>query len=464
MGLFGAIKNKLMDTITLDESQKGLVVRYRLKNDNLKINQEVVVEEGFEVITCYYDNVCDALTAGKYKFNDVHMPKLYKNVKAKKTKKGYATPKSIPADVYFVNKAPFAGVSFKTPFKLKAKYEDKIVKVKVAGEFCVTVADSHKFMTAMLMDYSIINSEQAKKEIGAYVAYAILGHTKKNIYTIEEFNNNSDSLLTKLNEVVEKELKSIGLTITDLKITELIPPVGVENLEPVKKKDKTLDDIFNTVYGENKGEKAEGDDKTEVFVASGGEAQMTNSNVINLGFGGFSGGVNTENNTQNKEERNTTLDEYEKASKSFNEDLAAKRQQNLVFLNGEKKELPHIPTESEQKKEDIMLGRGAIGTVEALGPVDIADDFVQKNRRIELEALKKSLEEPEKEIKRPKVMKPGKEATVEKTCKSCGAKYTIKDKFCPKCGKSTLNVRYCKACGDQNENDALLCKTCGSRL
>lgn len=462
MGLFGAIKNKLTDAISLDASQKGLVVRQKLKNDSLKINQEVLVDEDFEAITCHYDFVCDVLTAGKYKFNDVHMPKLYKHVKAIKTKKGFATPKSLPADIYYVSKSMFGGLAFKTPFKLKAKHGDKIVKVKVSGEFNVTVVDSCKFLSAMLMDYSTINSEQAKKEIGAYVAYAILDHTQKNLYSINEFNDNSESLLSKLNEVVEKELKSIGLTISDLKITELIPPVGAEKLDPVKKKDNMLDDLFASIHGNNK-EISDDTKKTEVLISTNGEAKAATASVINLGFGGSAGG-STFGNSEKPEERNSTVDEYEKVSKAFNEDLATKRQQNLVFLNGEKKELPHIPTEEENKKEEIMLGRSSIGTVDSLGKVDIADDFVQKNRRIELEALKKSIEEPEKEMGRPKLLKPGKEATVEKTCKSCGAKYTIKDKFCPKCGKSTLNVRYCKACGDQNDNDALLCKTCGSRL
>lgn len=463
MGLFGAIKNKFTDSIYLSDSQKGLVVRQRLKRDSLRINQEVVVNEGFEVVTCHFDYVCDLLPVGKYKFNDVHMPKLYKHVKAKKTKKGFTPPKALPADIYYISKTLFGGLTFKTPYKLKAKCGDKIIKAKVKGTFNITVANSHKFLSTMLMDYSTINSEQAKREIGAYVSYAILKHTQKNLYTIEEFNNNSDSLMSKLNEIVEKELKSIGLAVSDLKITELIPPVGVEKIETVNKKDKSIEEMLASICGSAKPEKQIKEDASEVFVTSTGETQQAKSNVINLGFGGFSTNGNTTNANTKQEGNASTLDEYEKASKSFNENLAAAKQQKLVFLNGERKELPHIPSVDSSKKDDIMLGREPIKTVETLGKIDIADPFVQKNRRIELEALKKSIETPE-DFGRPKVLKPGKEATIEKTCKSCGAKYNIKDKFCPKCGKSTLNIRYCRACGDQNENDALLCKTCGSRL
>jgi len=468
MGLFGAIKNKLTDTITLNDSQKGLLTRYKLKNDSLKINQEVVVNEDFEAVTCYYDQVCDVLTPGKYKFNDVHMPKLYKNVKAKKTKKGFVPPKSLPADLYYISKTMFGGLTFKTPYRFKMRNGAKLIKVKVAGEFNITVVDSYKFLNSMLMDYSTINADQAKKEIGAYVAYAILKYSQKNIHSANEFSGNDATLIEQLSQVIEKELKSIGLTMSDFKITEIIPPVDAENIEPVKKTDKTLDDIFNTIYnGEKKAEEeTEKKETSEVFVGqktNSGEAQMSTASVINLGFGPSGLSATTQPKT---EERNSTVDEYEKASKSFNDDLMAKRQQNLVFLNGRGEQKPQATDQKkeETKKEDIMLGRNTIGTIDALGKVDIADDFVQANRKVELEALKKSLEEPEKEIKRQKVLKEGQEAKVEKTCRSCGAKYTIKDKFCPKCGKSTLSVRYCKACGEPNDDTALLCKTCGSRL
>ena len=473
MGLFGKLNTKSSGAIALDESQQGqFLFRYPLKNNELKVDQIIKVSDGYHFVACYYNKVCDCLLTGDYKFNSAYMPLLFKNLKPKKTKKGLKTPKSLFADVYYFDCKNGYKIEYKTPFKIKSLHKGKPIKIRLEGSFKISLDDCKTFLKAMLMDYGCIDEKKAFLEIADMIAYAMCDLSNRNVFTIEEYNADNEEILKKYTELAEKELLAIGLHIAEFKITNVVLPKGVDTSTfGVTKKKVELDDIYK--YLEEGKEKPE-EQKQEVFVNVEKEssAEATAPNVINLGFGG---GVTT-TNTNTEQTTNSTVDEYEKATKAFNEDFATKRQQNLVFLANQGKEQQPAPPAPEQQpvahtpeqkteKSDIMLGRGAIGTIDALGPVEIADDFVQKNRKVELEELKKIVAAPAEEItKRPKVLKEGQEAKVEKRCKGCGATYTIKDKFCPKCGKSTLSVRYCKACGEANDDSALLCKMCGSRM
>ncbi len=493
MGLFGLFKGKSRKGVFIDEGQRAIVIKHPLKNDVLKIDTELEVKEGYDLVACYYNSVCDCLPSGSYHFTEPSMPKLFKHIKYKKTKKGKVPLKYVTADIYFVSKEVCPGVTFQSA-KFKSLHACKKVKIKLAGTFDVKVTNPHKFVAAMLMDYSTFDEAKAKKEISAYVGYAIAGLADKAIYSVEEFNQRSEALMTKLNEVVEKELKTLGLQISNLQITEVILPKNLTVGEnAIEKNDNRLDDIFTTVYGSPISNVSEQKAESENPVLAGGIKletakagdNSTSGGVINLGFGGSQEPGNNIISVNNfgkgpevkqpiTEERNSTLDEYEKATKSFNEDFAQRKQQNLVFIDEtEKVQTPEPP--QEKKENDLMLGRTAVGTIGPLGKIDIADDFVQKNRKIELNALKESIE-PKQEIKRPKVakapaIKPEAKkvgantiSSGDKKCKSCGTVVDPNVKFCSKCGKSTLSVRYCKACGEKNNDDAIVCAFCGSRL
>ncbi len=466
MGLFGKLNTKSSGAIALDESQQGqFLFRYPLKNNEIKVDQIIKVGDGYHVAACYYNKVCDCLLTGDYKFNSAYMPNLFKYLKPKKTKKGLKTPKSLFADIYYFDSRNKYKIEYKTPFKIRSLHKGKPIKIRLEGSFEISLDDCKAFLKAIFMDYGCIDEKKAFLEIADMIAYAMCDLSNRNVFTIEEYNSNNEEILKKYAELAEKELLAIGLHIAEFKITNVVLPKGVDTSSyGTMKKSSELEDIYKYAAEENQEQKQE--QKQEVFVnvekESSAEATSAPS-IINLGFGGgiVSANSNTEPTT------NSTVDEYEKATKAFNEDLNAKRQQNLVFLTNQGKEQQPAPPTPEQKpeKRDIMLGRNTIGTVDVLGPVEIADDFVQKNRKVELEQLKKIVSEPAEEIaKRPKVLKEGQEAKVEKRCKGCGATYTIKDKFCPKCGKSTLSVRYCKACGEANDDSALLCKMCGSRM
>lgn len=462
MGLFGSLKDAFGgQKIELDNDKKTcLLTKQAVKKDDLKVGAEINVEDGYDVVVCHIDTVCDCLPAGKHKFSDIDMPKLYKCIKPQKTKKGYVSPKSIQADVYYVNKANIENLPFKSPRSFKALYNSKKVRIKLVGTYNARVINSYLFVNTLLMDYSVIKDKTAKLELGDYVGYAMLEVLDKNMFATSEFSSNSELVLTKLKERVSKSLSSIGVEISDIKIEKVILPRALRGTQPIAETDNRIDDIYSTVYGSpidnNKSEKEtekETAEKREVLAGnikedSGREASVS-SGVINLGYGGFSASSSA---SQTPQETNSTLEEYEKATESFAR-LNSIKKQNLVFIGEEEKEKKQ---ETSQKSEnDIMLGRGKIPTIDKVERVDIEDDFVQRQRKLDIQHLKESLDD---KIDRPKVMKD------KNVCKYCSAKLSAKDTHCPQCGRSTKNIKYCKACGEENDGNDTICKMCGSKL
>ncbi len=453
MGLFSSIKNAFGQTIVLDANKKtSLVVRQPLKNDMLKLNAEIDVEDGFDAMLCHYDSVCDCLSSGKYKFNDINMPRLSKFVKPRKTKKGMVSPKSIPADIYYVNKSLLEGLTFKTFNKFKAMHNSKVVKIKVLGSFDLRVVDSSKFVTAMLMDYAVLKDDKVKRELGDYVAYAIIDISNKLLFSVDEFNTNGENLINKLTELINKKLVSIGVEVNNIKITKVLMPRSVAVADGgVATTDPRIDDIFNTAYGspippdDNKSVESKVEVRQKVLA---GMAEETPS-VINLGYAGSVPISSTP--------RPTAEEEYERATEDFAKLNNETKSSTLVFIDEKSEKVQTLePTAPQKQESDIMLGRSTIPAIDAFKQPEIEDPFVQRQRKKDIEHLKESIED---KIERPKVMKASKNI-----CKYCSNKLSPKDAFCPKCGKSTKNIKYCKACGEENDDSSLICKICGSKM
>lgn len=488
MGLFSKIKKVIGKTIVLDSDKKdSLITRQQLKNGELKLDSELDVDEGFDVVLCQMDKVCDCLGAGKYRFNDINTPRLYKCVKPKKTAKGYVTPKAIPADVYYVNKTLLSGLTFRTHRKFRAIYESKKVKINIEGTFEAKVVDSRKFVETLLNDYATLENEKVKLELADYVSYSVLNIVEKDVFNVEELKNNSEGILNALNQGVQKELLKIGVEISNIKITGVLAPRFVASKKQLEeKKDDRLENIFNEAYGDpisNAKEKCiENELKQKVLVGDGGNKE----NVINLGYGGqgASVAINTNKTTfnaytsGNESSQDDTDAEYKKMTQSLAR--LDKKDNDLVFIGGADGIVP-TPREPEERKHvfspgvvpdfstktanvkpnegqesDIMLGRTAIHNVGEFEKAEIADDFIQRQRKIEINRIKESIQD---NIDKPKVIKASKNV-----CKYCSNKLNANDLFCPKCGKSTKGIKYCKSCGEENEDNATVCKMCGSKF
>lgn len=488
MGLFSKIKKVVGKTIVLDSDKKdSLITRQQLKNGELKLDSELDVDEGFDVVLCQMDKVCDCLGAGKYRFNDINTPRLYKCVKPKKTAKGYVTPKAIPADVYYVNKTLLSGLTFRTHRKFKAIYEAKNVKINIEGTFDAKVVDSRKFVEVLLDDYATLENEKVKLELADYVSYSTLGVVEKDTFNVEELKNNSEGVLEALSQGVQKELLKIGVEVSNIKITGVLAPKFVSSKKQLEeKKDNRLENIFNEAYGDpisNAKEKCiENELKQKVLAGDGGKEP-----VINLGYGGqgTSSSINTNKTTFNAYANDTesSQDNTDAEYKKMTQSLARldKKDNDLVFIGGVDGIVPTIREPEARKhafspgvvpdfstktvnvqktnakpESDIMLGRTAIHNVEEFDKADIADDFTQRQRKVEINRIKESIED---KIDKPKVIKASKNV-----CKYCSNKLNAKDLFCPKCGKSTKGIKYCKSCGEENEDNATVCKMCGSKF
>ncbi len=468
MGLFKSIKHALGHTVVLDADEKEkLIIKPPLKKDELKLNTEMHIDDGYDLVLSHLDNICDCLAVGKYKFNDSDTPKLYKFVKAKKTKKGLVSPKAIAADLYYINKNKVFTLPIDMPIKFKAIKDGKKIKAKLEGSFDFKVVDSLKFIKAMRMDYAVLRDDKVKAELSSYCGYYLVDILNKFSFSLAEISDCKLEVLDALKEMLAKDFLSMGLEFSNIKITKVMTNNMLAKKEE-QMTDTRIDDIFKSTYGspiDQKETSSTSEQLRQEILANNIKddrekeaSTVETGSIINLGFGGFTPPKKEE--TPDDVIVNSTVDEYEKASKAFTANNY-KQPNNLVLLGGEEKhrEPELVQTMSPPKTEptnDIMLGRGAISPINNDNKVEIEDIEVQKSRKVELQKIKDSLAD---EIKRPKVIKENKHI-----CKYCSNKLSPKDAFCSKCGKSTSGKVYCKACGEENSDSNIVCKVCGSKL
>ena len=103
MGLFAKFKMLFNKSVSLQPYQKNDVVSFvKLKQGMLKIGSEILVGEDYNLVSVYYNKVCDVLGAGEYKADEVSLPRLFRRSKAYFTKSGLFTPKTVTTDLYYV--------------------------------------------------------------------------------------------------------------------------------------------------------------------------------------------------------------------------------------------------------------------------------------------------------------------------------------------------------------------------
>ena len=166
MGLFTKFKMLFNKSISLLPHQKNDVVSFvKLKKNMIKIGSEILVGDDYNLVSVYYNKVCDVLGAGEYKADEVSLPKLFKRSKAYFTKRGLFTPKTVTTDLYYVCTRPFTHYLFSTKEYIIAMHNDKKIKLKLEGTFTMKIVKAEKLMAALCSDYAIVKNKKAVKDI-----------------------------------------------------------------------------------------------------------------------------------------------------------------------------------------------------------------------------------------------------------------------------------------------------------
>ena len=459
MGLFSGFKKLINKPITLSPYQRDdMVVFVRLKGGCLKLNCDIEVEEGFCAIVTHYDNICDFLMPGTHKFDSQGMPKLSKFAKPVKTKTGYVPPKSIKADLYYINLKSFDNNYFRTIDKVTAYSGKEKLKMKVDGTFNVKVVNGLKLMQKLLSDRAIIKQGKALKEISALTGEAVANILNSNNFQIQSYMDRDPEITRLLNDYINKTMAKYGVEESSVVINQLYLRQKTETKEDkleTKKEssskaislepEKVID--LNKIKG------------LEEAINSVGKKDIINIKPVVIGEGEYKekeekkkieSNINTNSSVVIDEPQiQNPRDAYEKYSSQF------------TSTTHKEQPVPEIIITPSISESNVVIQPNKDIDDETLD--NLIDKIEERKTKIKekkienlVEKLGGDVEEIKthaKESKKPK-----------KHCKYCNTALEMVAKFCYNCGKSTEEYITCPCCGAKNFSDAQECILCHSKL
>lgn len=465
MGFFKKLMGK---SVSLDNaSHEELIEMCDLKGGELKLNSDLMVEEGYYCALVHLDKICDILPSGKYKVDKINTPRLMQYAKDIKTKKGTVSPKAVIADVYFINISKLENNLFKCPYKITVQDFDVRVKVKVSGTFSIKIEDVKKALAALLNDYAYLKKKDAIKELSAVLGYAMYDVLLSEKFTLHSLQNISEDTMQNIIQKVNKKTKAYGVTYSDIKITNIDLPDNYQESSVLIEETE-----FDKPQPKQEPEKQGVKEKEPVLVATNGdkEASVNTDSVINLGYGGP---------TPQPTHSNASAQElYESYTKKFESN-----QQNYSPLSSAPNILGSSQTGILQNRNESAASTSGeelnlLGTNKSIvtpQPNLSVNEYIERGKMID--DLKEFVGEPK--TRKPFVVEddhyyefmpdeiyevPMPNEVRYKTCMTCGQRVGMDARFCSSCGSSVGDVIICKACGTKNQGDARFCKICGSKL
>ena len=476
MGLFAKFKMLFNKSVSLQPYQKNDVVSFvKLKQGMLKIGSEILVGEDYNLVSVYYNKVCDVLGAGEYKADEVSLPRLFRRSKAYFTKSGLFTPKTVTTDLYYVCTRAFTHYLFKTQDPIVVLHNDKKVKLKIEGTFTMKIVNAEKLMTALCNDYAIVRNKSAVKDISATISLKISKLLNLKKYCLQDYLTNKEMICQTLNSEINNYIEKYGLSADSFFINSIILPKKLkselslnqdqsnnfENSEIVKIVEERLNSLekdLDMVYVE----------KTSNLNANTHEdfctqAPETNKNSFNTNNSTDENIFIIDNDTQIKSKSNS-YQTFENSAKS--------EQVNTSWQNTSQPNFSEHSFNNQSQPEPIIIEE--VKPAEPPEPISeqvFSDDFI--------DGVIEKIEKRKKQKKRDKLAELLTQADVTfgqekssgilnikptKKCSSCGASLNADAKFCSKCGASTESLKICPCCGAKNFPTANACCVCKSVL
>ncbi len=486
--MFGLLKKLFSKPIAADDTNENeLIDMCVLKNNELKLNSELMVEENYYCIIMHYDDMCDILSTGKYKVNDRDLPRLMRFAKAVKTKKGLIAPKSVQADIYFVNMKPISDNLFKTPYKVTTYDGDKRVKVKVYGSYTLKTDSPTKLVAGLRNDYDCLKNGVAIKELSAIIGYVINQVANKEKLKLKDFQDSNANLLEMLTEKINKKLDEYGCILSDLKITKVVLPKNYQPSSIIVEEVK-FDDFATRTSPKEQADNLE--QPVPVMARGENEAKVNTDDVINLGYGSVE-----QPKPQSAQE---IYEAYSKQFSSASQGTETNQPAPNIFGTQAQSSEPAVqtmepPVQTLQPQEPILNaniakvdsvvendGINLLNSndkivkqqdtlsvkeyVERENKIEDIKDFVFGENRPKPEKPKKSTQDTNKTNQ---TQNPPQDKSIPKgvkVCPVCAQSMAIDARFCSNCGANVSETIICKACGIQNQGDARFCKLCGSKL
>ncbi len=469
MGIFSFFSNLIKKkAISLPEKYKGDIVYFvPLKNNSIELGTNVQIEHGYNLVVCYHNKVLDILRddEGEVKLEDVTVPRLFREHHHMLAKKGIVTPKTLPADIYFV-KIDGHNLSFKTHEKFLCKTPNGKMKIRLLGNFDFCIKDMRKFMGFFCSEFAVLRNKTLGREISILIADEVSTILDKAELSFDIYTTCKEKVQDLILSKLSKLCVSLGIDITAIRIDDLIIPKKEKILHDLALKRGQEDEFLTHVEQElNSAQKPQ----EKVFVtASNSEIILEQENSLQ-GNDTFSNNSST-NSSANVEKVNNysnfNAQSGEKSFSSGNSDKNSFGNENYSSFNNfksnnvgnalENASWNNFEPVSVQKEPNLFEKEDE--SVQAL-------ENYMETRKIDKEKAEIDGKGESSEINNSKNDNSDvKTEILTKKCPRCGENIDQNSNFCKKCGSQVGGFVVCPCCGAKNTAESGICMVCKSKL
>lgn len=187
----------------------------------IKVNNNIIVPDGFDAVFVAKDTVCDLLRSGKHRMNNASMPVLFNKLKLTRPNKNGKLPKKFKCDIYFVNLSDIS-TNFigETPFILKS-YSFGKVKGFAEGMIDFRVIDSPLLIERLLAEMSYIKNGKAISVVGTTAGDEVNNALEKSDTKFRDIISHPKAIHKYLSTEMVDKLDYMGIRVLDAEISAL---------------------------------------------------------------------------------------------------------------------------------------------------------------------------------------------------------------------------------------------------
>ncbi len=464
MGIFSFFSNLIKKkAISLPEKYKGDIVYFvPLKNNSIELGTKVQIEHGYNLVVAYHNKVLDILRddEGEVKLEDITVPRLFREHHHMLAKKGIVTPKTLPADIYFV-KLDGHNLSFKTHEKFLCKTPNGKMKIRLVGNFDFCIKDMRKFMGVFCSEFAVVRNKTLGREISIIIADEVSKILDKAEFSFDIYTTCKEKVQDLILSKLSKLCVSLGIDITSIRIDDLIIPKKEKALHDLALKRGQEDEFLSQVEQElNSAQKPQ----EKVFVtasnseivlekgeANKGGASSNGSSFSNAGQGESSVNFNSQNDSNlflGGDNKNNFGSVDNSTYNNFNSNNAGKVLENENWGGFEQTSQQKEPNLFENEDESVQA----------------VENYMENHKKDEEneKIVGNSDKSSENDNKNENVNV--KKENFTRKCPRCGEGVEEGSNFCKKCGSQIGGFVVCPCCGAKNTPESVSCMVCKSKL
>lgn len=246
MWLFDKIKKMFDKTISLSEKNRSNLITYiKLKNNTLKLGQEIKIDDGYNLVSIYYNHFCDIVGSGTHKMDELVLPRMYRLFyNATRKENENISDKIQNADLYFLNLSQMKALLRTGKIVFMSNGEKVKARLKYDVEY--KISDVTKFMEYFASEFAILKNSKVVGEVEYFLNDKIENCVENSDFD-DLFSKKSDVEAMMLNKLQEMK-DELGVEVVSVVLSDIeVPKKQLGKKIIAKNKVETSDEVLKMV-------------------------------------------------------------------------------------------------------------------------------------------------------------------------------------------------------------------------